>query len=237
MRFLLVLALAPIAACNSAADTPNNLHTASDNVQRSWNLSGFEGVETRGSTDISISTGKDFSIRGTGSAEALDRLQLSIENKDLRVDMKKRDWPTRSGDNAHLFITMPRIARASTRGSGDIDIDRAEGDFDGAIAGSGDMHIGALSGGNVSLSITGSGDIDASGNADMLTIAIAGSGDVSGRALKAARANVSIAGSGDATATVTGPAQVALHGSGDVDLGSSARCTISKAGSGDVHCG
>jgi hypothetical protein len=113
---------------------------------------------------------------------------------------------------------------------------RAQGDFSGAVAGSGDLNIAAVQGGKTHFAIAGSGNITAAGTADAIDVSIAGSGDVDSRQLKATRGDVSIMGSGSLRGTVAGPVQVSLAGSGDVEIGGGAKCTVNKMGSGDARC-
>ncbi|GGO92616.1 head GIN domain-containing protein [Stakelama pacifica] len=254
MRLLLALAALPLVACNGFADIPA-ASTARADGQREWNVSGFDKVDASGSTDITIHTGQAFSVRGEGDPDLLDRMQLSVSGSQLHIGMKKGNWGISRG-NAHLTITMPRITAVETKGSGDVEIDRAAGPFSGSIKGSGDLMIGEVqggftgaikgsgnilvkrqSGGDVKLSIAGSGDIGIGGTADTLDISIAGSGDVDAGGLTTKSATIQVAGSGNVGARVNGPVTIGLRGSGNVDVKGQPRCTTSKAGSGSVRCG
>lgn len=234
MRKLAIALLVPLAACAASArdDVPQG-------ASRTFAVRDFAAVDLRGSDDVDIKLASEFSIRAIGPEKVLDQLSIERVGDTLRIGRKKDGnwhWGQRKG--AHIYVTMPRITRASVAGSGDMAVWRAEGaSFAASVAGSGNIRIAALDARAVDLSIAGSGDIDAAGRAERLSIDVAGSGDVQARGVKARGATVSIAGSGNVVADVSGPASVSVMGSGDVDLGAGATCTTRKMGSGSVRCG
>lgn len=102
----------------------------------------------------------------------------------------------------------------SNAGCGDWTVANVAGEFDVAIAGSGDVRAGT---------------------AQDLEVSIAGSGDFRGVGARGLKA--SIAGSGDAiVGRVDGPVKVAIAGSGDVRIegGAAPSLEVSTAGSGDT---
>jgi hypothetical protein len=73
---------------------------------------------------------------------------------------------------------MPRIAAAELAGSGDMAIDRFEGQaFDARSAGSGELAIAMLRVPQATLSVAGSGAISATGSVERLKASIAGSAE------------------------------------------------------------
>ncbi|MBR0553303.1 head GIN domain-containing protein [Stakelama marina] len=237
MRRAITVLFLPLAACGTIGNS-GGAESAGAKISRTYSANGFDAVRLRGSDNVEISTGKDFSIHATGSEKAIERLEVKVDDGVLTIGTKRNSgWSWGSRGSATVRVTMPELHGAAIDGSGDMTVDRAQGDFNGSIAGSGDLAVGMVEGGRVALSIAGSGSLSAAGRADDLSISIQGSGDVRARDLKASSATVSIAGSGDATAIVDGPATVSVMGSGDVDLGPGARCTKHKMGSGDIRCG
>ncbi|MBA4047968.1 MAG: DUF2807 domain-containing protein [Sphingomonas sp.] len=225
-----------LGGCSAAAHGSDGAGSAS--ASRSFAVRDFTGIDLRGSDDVEVKLASEFTVRADGPEKVLDRLVIERVGDTLRITRKRNGNWSWSGRSARIFVTMPRITRAATSGSGDMHVARAQADaFSASVEGSGDIRIDALDTRAASFSIAGSGDISATGRADDLTINIAGSGDISATGVKATRAQVSIAGSGTVAATVNGPATVSILGSGDVDLGSGATCTTSKRGSGDVRCG
>ena len=241
MKLAITLAALSLAACNgvaSGSDSGSKSRPSGSGTTRSFPVADFAKVELKGSDDVVVTTGAAFAVRAEGPSEELDRLEISSDGTTLRIGRVRSTamgWSKSEGVTVH--VTMPSIAGASVSGSGDMTVDRAAGDFSGAVAGSGDLSIAALQGGKVDFSIAGSGGIAAAGTAASLDISIAGSGDVDAGKVRAGRANVSIAGSGNATADIDGPAEVSIMGSGDAVMGKGAKCSTSKMGSGEARCG
>lgn len=237
MRVLFLTPLIVLAGC-SGNHAP--VESGGPVVSRSFDLRDFNQVELAGSDAVEVRTGGDFAISATGPAKDIDKLKLRVSDHRLIIDRESSfgfNWGGYRNSSVKITIAMPAINGARISGSGDLSIDRAANDFDGAIGGSGDLTIGMLSGGKANLAVGGSGTLAAAGMVSALTMNIAGSGDIDASALKADSANVSIAGSGSARAEVNGPASVSIIGSGDVDLGKNARCTVNKVGSGSATCG
>lgn len=240
MRSLGLLFTLPLIACSAnAAGTDETAEARGTGPSRDYAMSGFSAVDLRGSDDVEVRVGPAFSVRAQGPAKELDKLEITRSGDTLRIGRKRTvgmNWS--DGEGVKVFVTMPSVRGASVSGSGDMTVDRVEGErFAGGVAGSGSLAVGAMRAGDVSLSVAGSGDLVGAGTARTLKMEIAGSGDIDARQLTASEARVSIAGSGNARAVVNGPARISIAGSGDVELGGSPRCTTSKVGSGEVRCG
>lgn len=239
MRPLLILALLPFAtACHAGLDNKGTKIDANGSgASRRFAATGFTGVALKGPDDIDVRTGADFSISAEGDPKVLDKLDIRLDGKTLKVSRKNvTGWAGGDDRGAKIHIVMPRLTDAIVAGSGTMRVDRAEGKFDGVVAGSGDLDVAAVSAGEASLSIAGAGNITLAGRADKLDVSVAGSGDVRGQRFIASRADISIAGSGDVRTNVAGPASVSIVGSGDVELRGGAQCKVSKLGSGDATC-
>lgn len=241
MRILLITAaFLPLAACHASwdKDGTEQAKASGPSTTRSYPLADFNSVELRGSDDVKVAVGPAFSVKATGGANVLDDLEITVVNGALRIDRKDgKSWSFGHDKGVTIHVTMPAISAASVAGSGDMDIDRAQGDFKGAIGGSGNLTVDAIVGGDVDLAIGGSGDLKVGGTANRLSAAVAGSGDIEARGLTATSANVSVVGSGSVTGTVKGDAEVSIAGSGDVDLSGGAKCKVSAVGSGEARCG
>ena len=244
MRLFILIAALPIAACSfhgDSSDSKPGIPGSGTGTSRAYQVADFTGVDLRGSDDVDVRVGTGFSVRAEGDSAELDKLKIEKVGDTLRVGRIDGDgfhWGGGDHRGVKIFVTMPRIAAASIAGSGDMTIDRVEGQgFNGSSAGSGSLAVAALNVQSGDFSIAGSGDMKMSGSAKQLSMEIAGSGNIDAGGVKAEGAKVSVAGSGGVRADVTGPASVSVMGSGDVDLGKGARCTTSKMGSGDVRCG
>jgi hypothetical protein len=235
---LLMIALLPLAACQSNWEKKGEAAQASGTgVSRSFAASGFAGVELRGPDDVDVKTGQNFSVTAEGDPKVLDKLDIRVVDGTLRVGRKdsKEQW-FNNDHGARVHVVMPRLTSATVSGSGDLTAQRGEGDFDGAIAGSGNLSVADLRANAADLSIAGSGNLSVAGSASKLSASIAGSGDIDAKRLTATSAEVSIAGSGNVLGTVKGPASVSIVGSGDAELGGGAKCSVNAVGSGEAHC-
>ena len=240
----LPLTAIPLAACSFTSggnDSKPGVTGSGSGTTRSYSVANFTGVELRGSDDVDVRVGTGFSVRAEGPSEELDRLKIEKIGDTLRVGRINGDgfnWGGGSHKGVKVFVTMPRIAEASIAGSGNLAVDRVEGQsFSGSSAGSGNLEVAAVNVEAGKFSIAGSGDMKLKGNARKLTINATGSGDGGAPRLTAQGAEVSVAGSGSVRAAVKGGAAVSVVGSGDVDLGPGARCATSKMGSGEGKCG
>jgi hypothetical protein len=240
MRAALILAASPLllAACQSNWEREGRSAQASgEGTTRNYDAKDFTRVEVAGPDDVEVRAGNAFSVTAEGDAKILDRLDIKVHDGTLSVGRKKQGgWNWGDGDGVKVHVTLPRLTGASVAGSGNLDADRAEGDFAGNVAGSGNLNVAALSGNSADLAIAGSGNLKVAGQAAKLSASIAGSGDIDARGLSSTSADVSIAGSGSVRGTVKGPATVSIIGSGDAELGGGASCKVSRMGSGDARC-
>ncbi|MDK2768202.1 MAG: DUF2807 domain-containing protein [Sphingomonas sp.] len=234
---LVATAALSLSACNFANGMSGDVvQPSGQGATRTFQVADFTGVSLRGADDVEVRTGA-FAVTAEGDSALLDRLEIRKDGDTLRIGRKDGEWNWGGDKGAKIIVTLPALASADIAGSGDMTIDQAKRDFDGAIAGSGNMTIAALAGGKADLAIAGSGDVTISGGtSSALDISIAGSGNVTATGLKSAKADISIAGSGNVRAQVSGPADISLIGSGDVELTGGAKCSVSKMGSGDARC-
>jgi hypothetical protein len=246
MRILMITAFLPLMACHASWD-----HNGSHGGQvaegkgtptaRTYDATGFTGVDLRGPDDIQVKTADAFSVRAEGDSKVLDQLDIRVVGGELRVGRKDGDhgwfWSGNHDDEGvKIYVTLPHLNSASIAGSGNLTADRGEGDFKAGVAGSGDLNVAALQGGAVDLNVAGSGTLKVAGTATSFKASIAGSGDIDAKGLSATSAKVSIAGSGNVTGTVNGDADVSLVGSGDATLGGGAKCKVNTMGSGEARC-
>ena len=231
-----------LGACNMNANAHGD---AGDhqNIRRDFQVGAFQKVALEGSHDVVVTVGGTPSVRAEGDKAMIDRLDIRVENGELRIGTQRHEgWNWNFGGNHQgrvtVYVTAPSLAAASIGGSGDMKIDKVTGgDFNASVGGSGDMNVASLQAGQAHFSVAGSGSISASGKVQQATISIAGSGDIIAGGLETATATVSVVGSGDVTARATQNADVSIMGSGDVNLSGGAKCSVHKMGSGDVRCG
>ena len=203
-------------------------------------VGNFDSVSLEGSDDVRIVRGLATSVVASGPQSVLDKLDIRVEGSTLKVGRKRQgrgmQWNRDKG--AVVTVTLPSIRAAAIAGSGDMMLDRADGEaFDGSVTGAGSMQIASLAVKRASLSIAGSGDLMALGTSEDSRLSIAGSGDLDAARLQSRRADISIRGSGNARAAASDSAAISLAGSGDAIVTGTAKCTVAKVGSGEARCG
>ncbi|HET9511045.1 MAG TPA: head GIN domain-containing protein [Sphingomonas sp.] len=241
MRFLMVLAALPLAACGMAngSNTGEPAAESGSGTARSFQVAEFTKVELAGADDIDVRVGQAFSVRAEGPADQLDALDIRRDGSTLWVGRKreKGGWSMSRGKVVKVYVTMPAIEAASLSGAGNLSVDTARArSFEATLAGSGNLRLGRIKAEELEFELAGSGNMSAAGQVDKLTVDIAGSGNVESPALKAVEAEISIAGSGNVSADVSRSAKITVMGSGDVTLTGGARCDTTKMGSGSITC-
>jgi len=239
MRSLIVLVSSlAIAACGGSAGAREG---TGEKAQRSFNVAAFDSVGLAGAQDLVVTVGGPASVRAEGDPDMIEKLDIRVEGRTLRVGTQKGvTWTSgfmRNRQPVTVYVTVPSLVAADISGAGDVRIDKVEGDrFQGSVAGAGDLQIAAMRVGEAELSVAGAGDVRAAGTAGRLKASLAGAGDLDLAALEAKDAELSLAGAGDIRARVTGTADVTLMGVGDVTIAGGANCSVRKSGPGKVNC-
>ncbi len=238
-RFARIAGLALSALAATAAAGSREFTPAGPRKRRPLDeLDDFEGVALGGPDTMLVATG-DYAVAIEGDPEALERLDIYVEDHVLHVAR----LPGRAGnwsfddEGATVRVTLPVLRSVTLYGSGDLKADRMAGErIDVSLAGSGDIHIADIAAREARLELAGSGMLSARGNVEESHVSLAGSGDIRADGLTALRTRVSLAGSGDAYVHASEAAKVSIVGSGDVTVRGTSNCRLSRVGSGDVHC-
>jgi hypothetical protein len=237
---MLLVPLLALGACGMGGAHEKSA-ASGHNGRRDFQVGGFDRVELAGSQNVIVTVGGAPSAYAEGDTGLLDRLEVKVENGVLRIGQKKGNWSfgwRKDHGPITVHVTAPSLRGAEVAGSGDMRIDKVQGDvFAGSIAGSGELELASLTAKTTSFSIAGSGGVTATGTADSTDISVAGSGDVRTGGLQVRHAKVSIAGSGNVEAKAMETADISIMGSGDVVITGTAKCNVSKMGSGDARCG
>lgn len=237
---MVVAALLSVTVLGVGSVTANAQQPAASAGQRSYQVGAFDSVSAAGPHNVIVTVGAAASVRAEGPADLLDRMEVVVEDGDLEIRPKREfrnnyRWDDRR--RATFYVTAPRLEAASVAGSGDMKVDRVEGErFKGAVAGSGNLDVASLRVSSASFSIAGSGDVSARGSAGRSDLSIAGSGNLKLGQLASRTAAVRIAGSGNADLNAADTVSVSIIGSGDVAVAGTARCSVTKIGGGSVRC-
>ncbi|MFL6752338.1 MAG: head GIN domain-containing protein [Sphingomicrobium sp.] len=232
---------AALIAASALAGCQVHAEDGGPTVTRNYQVGNFTKIEVAGPYDVEVRTGGKPSVSANGSEKLLERTAVEVKGGKLLIRPEREGgffhfgWS--NNGKASFTVTVPQLSGATIAGSGDVRVDRVQGDrFEGTVAGSGgitlrDMDVQALK-----LAIAGSGGVKGAGKAKTADYDIAGSGSIDGSGIVTEQSKVSIAGSGDVKAHATQTAEVSIMGSGDVDVTGGAKCKVSKAGSGSVRC-
>ncbi|UZK69107.1 DUF2807 domain-containing protein [Sphingomonas sp. S1-29] len=232
------LAALMLAACSGGSVDGDDGEAAGPQAQRSFTLSGFDKVDLAGPDNVRVMTGSAFSVRAEGPQDVIDKLKLEVVDGTLRVGRERSsNWKWGRNPRATVTVTLPNATGASVSGAGGLTLDRGTGDFTATISGAGDLAVGRIDGGNVTLKLSGTGDIAAAGVARTLNASVSGAGSIRAEELVARQGKVSLSGVGDVAVRIDGPAQVSVSGVGSARLGPNSVCTTRKSGVGSVECG
>lgn len=237
MRGAILIPVLMLGACSTGETGESKSRPGS----RDFQVGAFEKISLTGSPNVVVTVGGAPSVRAEGDSALLEKLEIKVENGILRIGWEQGNWSfgwPRDHKPVTIHVSAPSLTGAELAGSGDMKIDKVEGgDFAGEIAGSGEIQLASLRARNASFAIAGSGGVTAAGTAEAADFRIAGSGDVRAGGLQVKRARISIAGSGDVETRATESANIDIMGSGDVLVSGGAKCSVNKMGSGDVRCG
>lgn len=209
-------------------------------ARRDFPVGAFDRVTLAGSHDVIVTVGQPASVRAEGDSEALDRLDIRVEDGQLRIGSRGRGSWGWSGRNSSVtvYVAVPALTGAAVAGSGGMRVDSVEGEsFRAAVAGSGNLSVGTVRVRQGSFAVSGSGNLRAAGSAARAEVSVTGSGDADLRGLDSRTAQVRVMGSGNANLRATETASVTSMGSGNVGITGGARCSVTKRGSGNVDCG
>ena len=236
-----------LAAVIAASAAVSGCHAHEDEgggaaVSRNFQVGNFQQIEVAGPYDVEVRTGGNPSVSAQGPERLLERTDVAVEGDKLVIRTQHHGgwfhFGFSSHGNVHFVVTVPQLSGADLTGSGDIKVDKVQGQsFDGSVTGSGDLNLTNVEVQALKLSITGSGDVKAgAGKAQSAEYGITGSGNLDAGAIDSPVIKASIAGSGDLRAHGSGTANIDIMGSGDAYISGGAKCSVSKMGSGEAHC-
>jgi Putative auto-transporter adhesin, head GIN domain len=236
MRGAILMTTLLLGACSMGEASEGQRQMGS----RDFQVGAFDKVALSGPPNVVVTVGGAPSVRAEGDTELLEKLEIEVVEGTLRIGYKKGRWSFGWGKDrvpVTIRVSAPSLTGAKVAGSGEMKIDKVEGgDLAGEIAGSGEIELASLRARNARFAIAGSGGVSAAGTAESADFSISGSGEVRAGGLEVKRATVSIAGSGNIEAKATETADISIAGSGDVAIAGPARCNVKKSGSGNVRC-
>lgn len=241
MRLLVIGMTALLAACGGAQAERVQLSGKSE--QRPVQVGAFDSVELKGPDRVVVRVGGAQSVTIAGDSAVLAEMDVAVERGQLIVKRRGRMFNIR-GDNerATVTVTVPQLASAAVAGSGEMTVDRvAGGNFEAAVGGSGKLRIGQAQAARLDAAVGGSGALSFDQvQADSVEMAVGGSGSIEA-AGRTRSVEAAIGGSGKIRAArlESENADISVGGSGTADVHARGLAKVAIAGSGDavVHGG
>ncbi len=213
------------------------LAAPSQAAERRFDVPAFQRIAHGGVAEVIVRTGPSRSVVAEGPEAALDRLEVRVEGDRLQLS-ERRGWTWfQAVRPLRIVVTTPEpLVAARAAGSGSMSIDRTGPSFEGSVAGSGRLMLGAVAADRLRLSVSGSGSVAGAGRCTEAEVRVSGSGSVRAADIVCRRADVAVSGSGRVGLTATERAQLRVSGSGHVDIAGGAACDSRVTGSGRVRC-
>jgi len=223
-----IVALAAAAAPASAAPV----------TSRTFSVPGFDRIRLDGPFKVELATGVAPYARASGTAAALDGIDVRVEGRTLVVRPSKVAWggyPGQGRGPVTIMIGTHDLETAWINGSGMLGIDKIKGlSFDLSVQGSGSAAIGHANVDQLKIGISGSGMVRIAGKAPKLTAIVRGTSVLDGPALDVKDAVIGAEGMPTVRANVSGTAKVDAQGLATVELDGSPACEVKAMGSASV---
>lgn len=168
---------------------------------RSLELTGFDAISIAGVYELDVEVGGEFAIVITGEAEALDRVEASVRDNQLRLaqaERKKRLWGKRNG-SVHARVSLPSLTGV---------------DVSGVV----DGRINGVSAEGFSIAISGVGDLTVTGECGALSATLSGVGDLDAKSLQCREVAINVSGVGSASVFASEAVDAVVSGMGDIDV-------------------
>ena len=180
----------------------------SNDITQQYDFVDFDRIDIGGVFEVDVAVGGDFSVKISGSPEAMERVEAAVEDGELVLGEAKRSgkrhWRVHG---LTAVISMPALTAIDVAGV-------VDGDVTGISADQFDADL------------SGVGDLDLAGTCGSLTVHVSGVGDLDAESLECENVDVSVSGVGDASvyasqsvdASVSGIGSISIYGSPtDVD--------------------
>ena len=210
-------------------------------VDRRFAVTDFDRVVVEGPYIVRLTTGPATSAVASGPQAGLDRLQLDVNERTLRIRRNRSGWSGNPGAQQgpiSVELTTRTLRSARLIGPATLDIDRAEGlRVDLIVEGAGRLRAANVAADNLSVGLAGSGSLEIAGTAEIVNADIQGTGDVDGSRLRADNARITTTTTGRVSFEVTREANVNALGLGEITITGDPACTLRGANADQVTCG
>ncbi|MEO6581039.1 MAG: DUF2807 domain-containing protein [Sphingomicrobium sp.] len=226
MNQLILAALLLFAAPAAAAD-------------RNFGVSGFDRVRVDGGYKVNLTVGVAPFGRATGSARALDPVELVVEGRTLIVRANRSaswgGYPGESAGPVEISIGTHDLTAAYVNGAGSLAINQARGlKFEAVAQGAGSITIEQVDVDQLQVGLAGAASARLAGKALKLTAMVRGTSALDAEALSVKEAVIGAQGPAIVKLTATETAKVDAIGVASVTLAGKPACTVKTQGSASV---
>ena len=150
IRFASVAIAALLAgACHVSGDAKER--DPGPEVSRNYQIGAFDKIAVAGPYEVNVVTGGQPGVSAKGGENLLEETDVVVEDGTLKIMPKKRKgirWNWNRG-KAVFTVNAAALRGAAIAGSGGINVDKVAGDFEGDVAGSGDLKLASVAGGKI----------------------------------------------------------------------------------------
>lgn len=89
---------------------------------KTFDFSGFTGIEASVGVDVEVSVGGDYAVRAEGNAKELERLRIERRGETLKIDRnRKGGWfQVNRRSDFTVFVTMPSLEEVEVSSGADV---------------------------------------------------------------------------------------------------------------------
>jgi Putative auto-transporter adhesin, head GIN domain len=227
MAALLVAGAPPLFLANAA--------------ERAFMMTDFDRIEVSGDMAVTVVLGRAPSIRASGNQRALDRLNVDVRGKVLRIRPLAGGWGGWPGERPpppQIRIVVPELRGAYAEGASQISVAQLKGsDVRVGQSGSATVTIGRITADKLAIDQRGSGLVTLQGKAHTARVFVTGSGKLEAAGLETVVLDLTTSSSGTVAMASSKTALIKASGAGSVIVSGKPACTVRATGSGEVQCG
>ena len=182
---------------------------------RTYEVGAFEVVSVASGVEADVSVGSSRSVVAETRSDDFDDLQISVEDKVLRIERPARSWlfslfsGGRPGYQVH--VVTPTLHSVVASSGADVTVKGSvEGDFSVTASSGSEVEVSLVNGGNVKVSASSGSDIGIAGSCVSLEAQASSGSDLDAQDLKCGNVTVQASSGSDisvaATTRVTGSA-------------------------------
>jgi Putative auto-transporter adhesin, head GIN domain len=210
-------------------------------AERAFMTTDFDRIEVSGDMAVTVVSGRAPSIRASGHQRALDRLNIDVRGKVLRIRPLAGGWGGWPGERPpppQIRIVVPELRGAYAEGASQISVAQLKGsDVRVGQSGSASVTVGRIIADKLSIDQRGSGLVSLQGKAHTVRVFVTGSGRLEAAGLETVVLDLGTSSSGTVAMSSTKTALIRASGAGSVIVSGKPACTVRATGSGEVQCG